>query len=559
MSLSKYKWVVSDPNDDYSKPLIHRILELRNITEEDEVELFLNPNYEQHLHDPLLMADMKKAVEFTLNAIKENKKIIVFGDYDADGVTATALLYSFLKEVNANCDYFLPHRLKDGYGITPEGVRLAKERGAELIITVDNGIVANDAIDEANSLDLPVIITDHHKQGGELPNAYAVVNPNRDDCPYPFKGISGVGVAFKFVQLLSKELQNAADREKFLRWNLDLVALGTVADVMPLLDENRVLVHYGLKVLSKTRREGLKAILLGSKRDNSSADTFTIGFQIGPKINAAGRLEAADRALELLLTTDEDEATQLANELDEINKRRQELTEKAVTEAAEKITGDEKIIILESTDWHQGIIGLIAARICERFSRPTLIFSIDEEKNIYKASGRSPAFFDITKAIMNTPELVINGGGHVQACGCSIAGENYEKFKHTLLEYCENSIETEDLTPELYIDTHLLPEQINLSTFDDLSKLAPFGQAFPEPVFVTKNVAISRFRQVGFNGKHLQISLEKSRKIYKGIAFNMGHLANEISIGRRIDVAYTLSKNAWNGSESVQLMIKDIN
>lgn len=558
MSLSKYKWLVAEDEPNMSKSLVNRILDIRKITSNEEIELFLNPNYETHLHDPSLMADMDKAVTFTLKSITENKRIVVFGDYDADGVTATALLYSFLKEVNANCDFFLPHRLRDGYGITADGVRKAKENGAELIITVDNGIVANEAIEEANKLDLPVIITDHHKQGDELPNAYAVVNPNRNDCDYPFKGISGVGVAFKFVQLLSKELMDDKEREKFLRWNLDLVALGTVADVMPLRDENRVLVHYGLKVLSKSKRLGLKAILENNQRGNSDADTFTIGFQIGPKINAAGRLEAADRALELLLTTDESEAKDLAKELDDINKRRQEITEIAVKEALEKITGDEKIIILESENWHPGIIGLIAARLQERYSKPILIFNIDEEKELYKASGRSPAFFDITKAIMSQAEFMINGGGHVQACGCSVAKEYFERFKSGVIDYVENSVTNEDLIPEISVDTVLLPEQINLSTFSDLKQLAPFGQGFTEPLFLTKNVSIARFRQVGFNGKHLQLSVEKAKKVYKGIGFNMGHLADKIAIGKKIDVIYTLSKNVWNGSESIQIMIKDI-
>jgi single-stranded-DNA-specific exonuclease len=551
----KYRWLIKDYYDE--KTISESILSIRGIHSKQDKEFFLNPDYENHLHSPKLLKDIEKAINLTLEFIKEKKKILVFGDYDADGVTATALLYSFLKNVNANCDYFLPHRLKDGYGITPEGVHKAKEMNAELIITVDNGIVANDAIDEANKLNIPVIITDHHKQGETLPDAFAIINPNRLDCDYPFKAVSGVGVAFKFVQLLADELLEKSEQEKFLRWNLDLVALGTVADVMPILDENRTLVHFGLKVLAKTQRLGLAAILNLARKENDSTDTLLIGFRIAPKINAAGRLEAADIALKCLLTEDEKEAEKLALELENINKERQKITENAVEEAEKMIANKDKIIVLESKNWHQGILGLISARITEKHGKPSLISNIDTEKNILKSSGRSPKFFDITKAITHKPELLINGGGHVQACGCSVTQENFSEFKKSLIHYANENILDEQLTPELEIDMKLDKKQISFSTFHEIQKLSPFGHGFHEPIFLTEQLELTHFREVGFEGKHLQFTFKMNKQIIRGIGFGLGERSKKLNKNIKLDIVYTLSENIWNGNRNLQLIIKD--
>lgn len=555
-SLNDLDWLIHEKNSSFAS-LVDQILYNRNYRSEEDLELFKSPSYEKHLHDPLLLTDMEKAVDFTVAAIEAEKTILVFGDYDADGVTSTALLYSFLKKVKAKCDYHIPHRINDGYGITVEGVRLAKEKEVDLIITVDNGIVANEAIDEANHLGIDVIITDHHKAGERLPNALAIVNPNRMDCNYPFKGISGVGVAFKFISVLADKLMRPAEKEKFLRWNLDLVAMGTVADVMPLLDENRVLVYFGLKVISKSRRMGIQALLQANHGKTNSAEASVIGFQLGPRINAAGRLEAADKALKLLITEDRQEADRLALELNEINLKRQKLTEKAVKEAEQKITEKADLIILDSEHWHQGIIGLIASRLCEAHFRPVLIFNYDREKKLYKASGRSPFFFDISKMILSAKELLLAGGGHRQACGCTVLEQDFPLFKERMFSYVKAHL-SEEINQDISIEAELSASDLNLQKLAEINKLQPFGQAFSEPVFYARNMIVRNLRRVGFENKHLSMSLEQNGELWKSIAFKMGHLADFLRNGLEVDIAFYLSKNNWQGTSSVQLVIKDI-
>jgi single-stranded-DNA-specific exonuclease len=549
----KYNWILPE-NNHTEKLLAERILLNRKI---ENVDLFINPSFEKHLRDANDLKDINKAVEIADNYIETNRKILVFGDYDADGVTSTALLYSFLKEVKANCAFHIPHRLKDGYGITVDGVRYAKEINVELIITVDNGIAANEAVDLANELGIEVIITDHHKQNGDLPKASAIVNPNQKDCNYPFKGISGVGVAFKFIQLLSKKLMNDEDREHFLKWNLDLVAMGTVADVMPILDENRIFVYYGLKVISKSKRIGIRA-LLDSIYEDGKADTVTIGYKIGPRINAAGRLEAADKALNLLLTEDENEAKALAKELNEINKRRQTITEDAVKEASKMIIGNEAIIILKNEMWHLGIIGLIAARLSETHFKPVLIFTKDEETGNLKSSGRSPEYFDITKAIMSLEEILIAGGGHRQACGCTIAYKDYEKFQDSMKIYSEKAIQDDMLLPDLNVDTTLDASEIHFDSLKEIQRLSPYGQSFSEPVLLSNKFHIDYMRTVGYEGKHLQLTLKKDGIVYKAIGFKMGNYTKRFKIGQQIDIVYSLSKNEWKGKVDLQLILKDM-
>ena len=549
----KYNWVLPE-NNHTDKLLAERILLNRNI---ENVDLFINPSFENHLNDANHLKDIQKAIDIAEVYIKERKKILVFGDYDADGVTSTALLYSFLKEVNANCDYHIPHRLRDGYGITVAGVRFAKEIETDLIITVDNGIAATEAVDLANELGIKVIITDHHKQNGDLPKASAVVNPNQTDCNYSFKGISGVGVAFKFIQLLSLRLMNESEREQFLKWNLDLVAMGTVADVMPILDENRIFVYYGLKVISKSKRIGIRA-LLDSIYEDGKADTVTIGYKIGPRINAAGRLEAADKALKLLLTTSETEARELAKELNEINKRRQTITEEAVKVATEMIDPNESIIILKNEEWHLGIIGLIAARLSETYFKPVIIFTKDDETGHLKSSGRSPEYFDITKAIMTVENMLIAGGGHRQACGCTIAYNDYEEFKLKLKAYSEAAISAAMLLPDLNVDTVLDASEIHFDSLKEIQRLSPYGQAFSEPVLLSNKFHIEYMRTVGYQGKHLQVTLKKDGVSYKAIGFKMGDYTYQFKIGQQVDIVYSLSKNEWKGKVELQLILKDM-
>lgn len=555
-SLQSIRWNIRH-HGPLERTLVEQILINREIHDDDHIARFIKPSFETHLHDPSKLTDLDQAVQILEGAVRSQKRILVFGDYDADGVTATALMVSFLLRVNANVDYFLPHRINDGYGLTIGGVDIARERGADLIVTVDNGIVANAAVDHANTLGIDVIITDHHRAGDQLPNAAAIVNPNRPDCAYPFKGISGVGVAFKLIYRLSEKLMTEADREHFLRWNLDLVAMGTVADMMPIRDENRVIVHYGLKVISKSQRLGIRALLRSLQQDGKQADAMTIGFQLGPRINAAGRLEKADKALELLLTENPQRAEALAEELNQVNQTRRLMTDSAVENAMSEIVGDPKIIILQG-DWHPGIIGLIAARIQEKLYRPTLIFSRQTGSDELKASGRSPKTVDITRLMMAAESVILNGGGHRQACGCSIKADDFETFKSLVEAATDKTVQDDDLVRELDIEAELPAQLLRLDTIDHVDQLAPFGNEFPQPSFFSVDLPVTRVKSVGKDQAHLQLYVKPNGTEIGAIGFRMGHLAEHIRKDQQIDIAYELQRNEWNGRISPQLLIRDI-
>ncbi|KAA3606161.1 MAG: single-stranded-DNA-specific exonuclease RecJ [Calditrichaeota bacterium] len=549
------KWKVL--NEDITKPIIDRILENRGISPKEK-ETYLNPDFSRHQHDPFLMEGMEVAVKRIIQALRKKEHILVFGDYDADGVTATTLLYDFFREAEANVSFILPHRMVDGYGITPKGVRKAHKRGANLIITVDNGISAVDAVIEANSLGIDVIITDHHKQNGELPPAYVVVNPNQNSCSYPFKGIAGVGVAYKVVQAVGSKIWHQERLEKFIRWNLDLVAMGTVADICPMVDENRVFVTYGLQVIGKSKREGIKALLRVTGDPTERIDTQTIGFRLGPRLNAAGRLEAADKALNLLLSKTPEEAMKIANELNKINSRRQEFTAQGLSEAEEMINPDEKMLIVSSKTWHPGIIGLISGRLTEKYGRPSLVLTLGHEEGKFAGSGRSIESFDITNAFSQVEELLLSYGGHKQAGGMALTEENLETVKERILDYATTTIEESDLIPIVNIDTEISTEDATMETIEAIKTIGPFGERNRIPVFALRNTRVLNVRTVGYNDQHLKMSVRKNNRFFECIGFNLGDLIHNLKYGDMVDIAFNLLINSWNGKRTIQLRLIDV-
>ncbi|MCC7430148.1 single-stranded-DNA-specific exonuclease RecJ [bacterium] len=544
-------------NEDNSKPILDKILQNRGISELEK-ESYLNPDFKKHQHSPFLMQNMEKAVKRIVEAIQSKQHILIFGDYDADGVTATTLLFDFFKEAGAETSYLLPHRMIDGYGITPEGVRKAQDKGANLIITVDNGISAFDAVVEANSLGIDVIITDHHKQNGDLPPAFAVINPNQKTCKYPFKGISGVGVAYKLAQAVGSEIWFPEKLEKFLRWNLDLVAMGTVADISPMVDENRVFVHFGLKVISQSKREGVRALLKITGEISENVDTATIGFKLGPRLNAAGRLEAADRALELLLTKSPQEALKIANELNEINSKRQTFTTKGLAAAELKVNLEDKMLIVCSEDWHPGVIGLIAGKLTEKYSKPSLVLTYKKEEKKYAGSGRSIESFDITNAFSQFEKLLISYGGHKQAAGLSVSRENLKEFRVKLLEFANETITLEELQPVVFIDTFIEPKDAILETFDKLKEIGPFGEGNSFPIFGMRDLLVINVRNVGLESQHIKISLRKDNRYFDCIGFGLGGNFENLRYGSFVDIAFHLDENRWNGKNNLQLRLVDI-
>lgn len=549
------KWKVL--NEDITKPIIDRILENRGISQKEK-ETYLNPDFSKHQHDPFLMKGMEAAVKRIIQALQKKEHILVFGDYDADGVTATTLLYEFFREAEANVSYILPHRMVDGYGITPKGVQKANKRGANLIITVDNGISAVDAVIEANRLGIDVIITDHHKQNGELPPAYVVVNPKQNACTYPFKGIAGVGVAYKVVKAVGSKIWHQERLEKFIRWNLDLVAMGTVADVSPMVDENRVFVTYGLKVIGKSKREGIKALLSVTCNPKERIDTQTIGFRLGPRLNAAGRLGAADKALKLLLSKTPEEAMEIALELNEINSKRQKITSKGLLEAEKMINPDEKMLIVSSKNWNPGIIGLISGRLTEKYGRPSLVLTSGHEEGILAGSGRSIATFDITNAFSQVEEFLLSYGGHKQAGGMALAEKNLETVKERILAYATNEIEESDLVPIIEIDTEITIKDATNETIEAINSIGPFGEGNRIPIFCLRNMTVLNLGTLGYEDQHLKMSIRKDKRFFECIGFNLGDLIHNLKYGDEVDIAFNLLTNFWNGKRSIQLHLIDV-
>ncbi len=536
-------------------PVVASIILNRNV---DDVGGFLEPNTDSLL-DPFLMLGMEKAAKRILSAIKDKEKITVYGDYDVDGITSTAILVSFLRKHGADADYYIPDRLEEGYGINPAAIDKIASRATSLIITVDCGITANAEIEKAKELGIDVIITDHHECKDNLPEAFVIVNPKQADCPYPFKKLAGVGVVFKLLQAMTLMLKYHL-KELYDEY-LDLVAIGTIADVMPLIGENRIIVKKGLELIPYTANKGVKAII--SSDDialQSRITTTTVGFMIAPRINAAGRIGDPKTAVELLLSTDDKTAKTYADMLVCENHQRQENEQSILDEAMLLIENDptyedDYVLVLPHDGWHHGIIGIVASKISEKFGKPTILIST--ENGTGKGSGRSIKGFNLFLALENMHEILLKYGGHELAAGLSIESDKISSFRQKINEYAKNILSPEDFIPIINIDSELPTKYVNLSTIERMSVLEPYGMGNPCPVFYAKNLTAVSVRQLK-GGKHLKLILSDGENFSDAIGFSLGDLARHISQGDSVDIAFSISVNEFRGEKQAQIVLKDI-
>ena len=531
--------------------LIGSILASKKVISKDEIREFLNPTRDD-FHDPFLMPDMEKAVERILIAIQNKEKIIIYGDYDVDGITSVTVLKKFLEEQGLKTGEYIPNRLNEGYGLNKEAVKNISEQGYTLIITVDCGISCIEEIEYAKELGMEVIVTDHHEPGEIIPDCLAVVDAKRKDNKYPFNQLAGVGVVFKLIQSISLKLNLEA--KEYLKY-LDIVCVGTISDIVPLIDENRVITKLGLKLVEKTRNIGLKTLLesTGYKEINST----TISFGIAPRINACGRMGEEKEALELFLTNNIQEAKQISERLNQYNIERQETEKQIFKQAIQEIEEENKdvpCIILGKEGWHHGIIGIVASKVTDIYFKPSILICFEGEEG--KGSGRSIPGFDLHDAVMNCNTYVERFGGHSMAIGINVKKENFEKFKKEFEEYVQNS-HINDIIPIIKIDKEIDLRKINIQDIRDLKLLEPYGEANKMPLFLIKNMKIQSIRTLS-EGKHIKLKLGIDNYIADAIGFNMGNIAEQYLIGDRVDVVGSLEINDFGDNENIQINLKDI-
>ncbi|MYL62937.1 single-stranded-DNA-specific exonuclease RecJ [Bacillus hwajinpoensis] len=526
----------------------------RGISGEEEARRFL---YKENLtyHDPFLMSGMKEAVERIQQAIASDERILIFGDYDADGVSSTTVLVYTLRELGATFDYYIPNRFTEGYGPNEAAFRQAKEDGYHLIVTVDTGISGVHEAEVAKEIGVDLIITDHHEPPPVLPDAYATINPKKPGCTYPFKGLAGVGVAFKLSQALLGRIPGHL---------LEIAAMGTIADLVPLQDENRLLASEGIRALQNSNKPGIKALLDVCGLKDQELNEEHLGFGIGPRLNAAGRLDSADPAVELLTTDDPLLAEQLASDIDALNKNRQELVNKMTKEAIEEVEtnyiSDEsnRVLIIAKEGWNAGVIGIVASRLVEKYYRPTIVMSIDREKGVAKGSARSIEAFDMFANLSECRDILPHFGGHPMAAGMTIDLDYLEQLRTRLNNLAIEKLTEEDLTPLTKVDLHCRVEDVTLETIEEMNLLAPFGVSNPKPVVMLKDVHLSQIRRIGSQDNHLKVGLEENGTTLDGVGFHFGYAFEEIASRAAVSVIGQLSVNEWNGLRKPQIFVKDI-
>jgi len=545
--------------------IILQLLGNRGLTAQKQIDEFLNPDYGQDLLDPFLFPDMAKAVTRIYKAIGNKEKIAIHGDYDADGITATALLSNILRALKADFIIYIPHREKEGYGLNPNTIKYFAKQKVKLIITVDCAISNVIEVALANKKGMDVILTDHHAEPAKLPQAYAIINPKVSKCHYPFYELAGVGVAYKLAQaIISKDNSNVfpAGYEK---WLLDLVAIGTVTDMMPLLGENRTLVSYGLKVLNKTKNKGLK--LLAQKAgiwpvtEAELINSENIGYVLGPRINAAGRMDHANSAYELLISTDEEEIAKLVDNLEKNNQKRQAETEKLIKIVKNQVKDIENQLLIwaEGKNWPHGLIGIIAGKLKDEYSRPVLI--VNKMLKRVSASGRSIPEFNMIESLNLVAKYFSIYGGHAGAAGFTLKKRrDLKQCQQEILEIAKKQLKGKDLTPKIEIEAELNLEDLNWELFEQIEKFEPFGQGNPKPLFLVKNLRIENVRQVGSDNKHLKLFL-KHKQMVKGfdaIGFGMGEMVESIKYGDKVEVVCEINLNEFNGTRKLELRLVDI-
>ncbi|MGL5677068.1 MAG: single-stranded-DNA-specific exonuclease RecJ [Cellulosilyticaceae bacterium] len=548
---NNYKWRMK-PIETHGN-IVEKVLYGRGICEEAERQVFLKPS-KAHMHSPYLMNDMDLAVKRIQEAKVNNEHIVIYGDYDVDGVTSTSILYMFLKEQGYEVSYYIPNRTEEGYGLN-NGALLKIRQYGQLLITVDTGIAAIGEVAYGKSIGLDIIVTDHHECQETLPDAYCILNPKRPDTTYPFDALAGVGVTFKLIHGLAL----AEDAEDKIWKYIDIVALGTVADVVPLEKENRVITYLGFKQMQESIHLGIKALLNLLQSDTTKITSNIIGYQLGPRINAAGRISDAKIGVELLTTTDQGEATRIAQLLDEENKKRQDM-EQAILLEAEKYIEEhidiekEKMIIVAGENWHHGVIGIVASRILGKYYKPTIVLT--KEDGIYSGSARSVEGFNIFEAISSVKDRLLRFGGHEMAAGLSLNEGELDAFRRELNAYGEDLLTEDILTPGLEVDLEVDAKDLSLGLCEQLEGLEPFGVSNPTPIFAVKGL-VQYAQKIG-QDKHLKISIQKGHQVLHGVGFDKGYLADCLTEGEEVVMACELTKNTWNGKTSLQLRIKDI-
>ncbi|WP_172369064.1 single-stranded-DNA-specific exonuclease RecJ [Sporosarcina jiandibaonis] len=559
---SKNKWMIERPDETVVEklssalaiPSVHaKILASRGITDPEEAKLFLHMD-ESSMHDPYLMNDMKKAVTIIKNAIENKEKIAIYGDYDADGVTSIAVLSTALEQLGADVFFIIPDRFEHGYGPHKDLFQEIYNKGASVIVTVDNGVSGIDEVAFAKTLGMKVIITDHHEAGETWPDADAIIHPRHPDGDYPFKDLAGVGVAFKLASALLDEIPFDL---------LEFVAIGTVADLVPLRGENRYFVKEGIKRLRSSRRPSIQALTKIAGTEQSKLTEETIGFMIGPRLNAVGRLGDASPAVDLLKTTDAGIATGLAEKLDTLNKERQELVS-TITKEAEAIImemyGDEipKVFVIAKENWNSGVVGIVASRLTEKYYRPSIVLSIDSEAGIAKGSARSIDGFNMYEELTENAHILAGYGGHPMAAGMTVDVENLHLLRENLNRQAESVLTEEQLIPKLSIDVPLTLEEIDVTTLEKLELLRPFGMGFEKPTYLFEDLIAGSVRKIGAAKNHMKLDLTDGGLSLDTIGFGFGDIADQITPNVKLSVVGDLQVNEWNGNKKPQLLVRDI-
>jgi single-stranded-DNA-specific exonuclease len=540
--------------------LVAQLLIKRGITDPREGEKFLSPLL-QHLHDPFLMKDMDKGVGRVVKALRNGEKIAIYGDYDVDGITACTLLIDFLCSLGAQTSYYIPHRLHEGYGLNAEAVKKVAAQGTKLLICVDCGISDREEIQLAQALGMDTVVVDHHESPPLPSPAYAVLDPLQPDCPFPFKGLAGVGVAFYLVIALRSRLRDKGfwrDRaEPNLNRYLDLVALGTIADIVPLIDVNRVLVTYGLKELDNSLRPGIIALKEVSGMGKEEISTGHVAFRLAPRLNAGGRVANGQMGVELLLTDEYERARSIAAELDQANRERQDIEERTYQDAKEIIDRDgllgRRSVVLSSDKWHPGVIGIVASRLAEEFWRPTILIALDGDDG--KGSARSIAGFHLYEGLQECENHLVDFGGHKYAAGLTINRNKIQDFRDGFEEAAKKKLGEEDLIPTISIDAEIGLEEITPGLLSQLALFAPYGPANPKPIFSTRErLPINDIKVL--RGNTLKFTLRKGKKTYEAIGFNMGHLSPQLS--SEVRIAFYPRMNDWQGVKRLQLELRAV-
>lgn len=567
------KWEILPPISDDIKnqfpEINHVILQLlnnRGIKTQEQIDEFLKPDYGQDIHSPFLFRDMKKVVKRIFKAIEKKEKITVYGDYDVDGVTSSVLLSKTLKELGAKVNVYIPHRETEGYGMNPDSIKYISSKKTNLIITVDCGSANAEEVKLAKKQGVDVIVTDHHEEPLKTPEAIGIINPKFKDSGYPFRDLAGVGVVFKLVQALVYEDSKTTKKLKpgYEKWHLDLVALGTVCDSMPLIGENRTLVYYGLIVLNKTRNEGLGLLAqkagIWHEETGKLVNAENLGFVLGPRINSAGRLDHANVAFKLLNSSNQEEIDELSSELSLSNTKRQKLTEKVINSILEsEMDEKDSIIIHYAPDIVLGIVGLVAGKICDRFYKPTII--ITKLPDRIAGSGRSFAEFDLMEGLKKFDKFFIRYGGHAQACGFVLKDqEALEDFTKKFKEYANKKLAKKKLVPKIKVDAVIELNDVCWELIEELERFEPLGQANWRPVFIIKGLYLDEIRVVGKQMNHLKLKFfdKEINKTIKAIGFKLGDEINKLKYQDKVDVAFYLQVNQWNGTKNIEFEVIDI-